>query len=44
MTIAVKDKNSAQKVIAFLKTSPTHSGLKVNIKKSEGMWIGSLKK
>ena len=43
MTIAVKDKNSAQKVFALLKTFSTHSGLKVNINKSEGMWIGSLK-
>jgi len=43
MTIAIKDKNSAQKVFALLKTFSTHSGLNVNINKSEGMWIGSLK-
>ena len=43
MTIVVQDINSAQKAFALLKTFSTHSGLKVNIKKSEGMWIGSLK-
>ena len=40
MTIAVQDLNSAQKVFDTLIQFSKHSGLKVNVKKSEGMWIG----
>ena len=43
ITIAVQDLKSAEKVFDVLKAFSKDSGLKVNIKKSEGMWLGTEK-
>ena len=40
ITIAVQDMNSAPKVFDTLIAFSKHSGLKVNVKKSQGMWVG----
>ena len=41
MTVAVQDTNSATKVFDIIQTFSSHSGLKVNTTKTEGMWLGS---
>ena len=43
MTIAVSDKKSAKRVFALLKKYANYSGLKVNVEKTEGMWLGQQK-
>ena len=43
ITVAVPDLKSAQKVFEVLKSFSKDSGLNVNIKKSEGMWLGKEK-
>ena len=39
MTIAVQETTSKTKVFDTLQTFSSHSGLKVNTTKSEGMWL-----
>ena len=43
MTVAVRDLRSARKVISLLDLFHQDSGLQINLKKSEGMWIGQEK-
>ena len=44
MTVIVTNKESAKHIFQILKVFAKHSGLSINLHKSEGMWIGSDKK
>ena len=41
MTLAVRDLNSAERVFNILEEFSKHSGLKINVTKTEGLWLGS---
>ena len=43
MTLAVLDKKSAKRAFALIKKFANYSGLKVNVEKTEGMWLGQQK-
>ena len=43
MTLVVKDVKSAKHAFALLKTFEHHSGLRLNVDKTEGMWLGGQK-
>lgn len=43
MTLAVQDLKSAKRAFALLKLFSDYSGLKINVEKTEGMWLGRQK-
>jgi hypothetical protein len=43
MTLVVQDEKSVRKVFALLKTFEYYSGLRLNMDKTEGMWLGAQK-
>ena len=43
MTLAVSDLKSAKRAFALLKLFSHYSGFKINVEKTEGMWLGQQK-
>ena len=43
MTLAVSDLKSAKRAFALLKQFSHYSGFKINVEKTEGMWLGQQK-